>query len=71
MSEDSGMQLKDIISDVLDKSPEPATEIIRTQEDIGMALNNLPDREKNIRMRLGIGGIDIVSLGGERCKGNF
>jgi DNA-binding CsgD family transcriptional regulator len=47
----------------LDKSPESVTEIIRTKEDIGIALNDLPDREKEIiRMRFGLGGIDVVSL---------
>ncbi|MDR1418714.1 MAG: sigma-70 family RNA polymerase sigma factor [Endomicrobium sp.] len=51
------------MSDALDKSPESVTEIIRTKEDIGIALNDLPDREKEIiRMRFGLGGIDVVSL---------
>jgi RNA polymerase primary sigma factor len=63
MSEDSNIQLKDIIPDLLDKSPESVTEIIRTKEDIGIALNELPDREKEIiRMRFGLDGIDVLSL---------
>ncbi|MDR2617102.1 MAG: RNA polymerase sigma factor RpoD/SigA [Endomicrobium sp.] len=63
--EDSNIQLKDTISDVLDKSPESVTEIIRIREDISIALNDLPDREREtIRMRFGIGGIDVVSLDG-------
>ncbi|MDR0617187.1 MAG: RNA polymerase sigma factor RpoD/SigA [Endomicrobium sp.] len=65
MSEDSNIQLKDTISDVLDNSPESVTEIVRTREDISIALNDLLDREREtIRMRFGIGGIDVVSLDG-------
>ncbi|MDR2395723.1 MAG: RNA polymerase sigma factor RpoD/SigA [Endomicrobium sp.] len=63
MSEDSNIQLKDTISDVSDKSPESVTEIIRTREDISIALNDLSDREREIiRMRFGLGGIDVLSL---------
>ncbi|MDR3124392.1 MAG: RNA polymerase sigma factor RpoD/SigA [Endomicrobium sp.] len=65
ISEDSNIQLKDTISDALDKSPESVTEIIRTQDDISIALNDLPYREREtIRMRFGIGGIEVVSLDG-------
>jgi RNA polymerase primary sigma factor len=63
MGEDSNLQVKDTISDDEDKSPESVTEIIRARADIGMALNDLPDREKEVvRMRFGIGGMETMSL---------
>ncbi|MDR1245271.1 MAG: RNA polymerase sigma factor RpoD/SigA [Endomicrobium sp.] len=63
MGEDSNLQVKDTISDDEDKSPESVTEIIRARADIGMALNDLPDREKEVvRMRFGIGGMEPMSL---------
>jgi RNA polymerase sigma factor (sigma-70 family) len=46
VGEDSNLQVKDTISDDEDKSPESVTEIIRARADIGMALNDLPDRER-------------------------
>jgi RNA polymerase sigma factor (sigma-70 family) len=63
VGEDSDLQVKDTIADVEDKSTESVTEIIRTRADIGIALNELPDREKEVvRMRFGIGGMEPMSL---------
>ena len=63
IGDDSDIYVKDIIVDDNVKSPESITEIIRTNADIGAALNYLPDREKEIiRMRFGIGGIKPMSL---------
>jgi RNA polymerase primary sigma factor len=63
VGEDSDLQVKDTITDVEDKSPESVTEIIRTRADIGIALNELPDREKEVvRMHFGIGGMEPMSL---------
>jgi RNA polymerase sigma factor (sigma-70 family) len=63
VGEDSNLQVKDTISDDEDKSPESVTEIIRARADIGMALNDLPDREKEVvRMRFGLGGLEPMSL---------
>jgi RNA polymerase primary sigma factor len=63
VNEGSELQVKDIIADVEDKSPESVAEIIRTRVDIGVALNDLPDREREvIRMRFGIGGMKPMSL---------
>ncbi|MDR2818609.1 MAG: RNA polymerase sigma factor RpoD/SigA [Endomicrobium sp.] len=63
VGEDSNLQVKDTISDDEDKSPESVTEIIRARADIGMALNDLPDREKEVvRMRFGLGGMEPMSL---------
>ncbi len=62
-SDDSDIFVKDTIVDDDVKSPESITEIIRTNADIGTALNHLPDREMEIiRMRFGIGGIKPMSL---------
>ncbi|MDR2399034.1 MAG: RNA polymerase sigma factor RpoD/SigA [Endomicrobium sp.] len=63
IDEDSELQVKDTIIDVEETSPESVTEIIRTRADIGMALNDLPDREREVvRMRFGIGGLEPMSL---------
>lgn len=63
IGDDSDIFVKDIIVDDNVKSPESVTEIIRTNADIGAALNYLPDREREIiRMRFGIGGIKPMSL---------
>jgi RNA polymerase primary sigma factor len=63
LNEDSELQIKDTIVDVEDKSPESVAEIVRTRADIGIALNDLPDREREvIRMRFGIGGMEPMSL---------
>jgi len=63
IGDDSDIFVKDIIVDDNIKSPESVTEIIRTNADIGAALNYLPDREKEIiRMRFGIGGFKPMSL---------
>lgn len=63
IGDDSDIFVKDIIVDDNVKSPESITEIIRTNADIGTALNYLPDREREIiRMRFGIGGIKPMSL---------
>jgi RNA polymerase primary sigma factor len=63
IQEDSELHFKDTIADVKDKSPESVTEVIRTRADIGLALNELSDREREIiRMRFGIGGIAPMSL---------
>lgn len=63
VGEDSNLQVKDTISDDEDKLPESVTEIIRARADIGMALNDLPDREKEVvRMRFGLGGMEPMSL---------
>ncbi|MDR1695267.1 MAG: RNA polymerase sigma factor RpoD/SigA [Endomicrobium sp.] len=63
ISDDSDIFVKDIIVDDQVKSPESVTEVIRTNSDIGTALNHLPDREREIvRMRFGIGGIKPMSL---------
>lgn len=62
LGDDSEVFVKDIIIDDV-KTPESITEIIRTNDDIGTALNHLPDREREIiRMRFGIGGIKPMSL---------
>ncbi len=63
IGDDSDIFIKDIIVDDKVKSPESITEIIRTNADIGTALNYLPDREREIiRMRFGIGGTKPMSL---------
>jgi RNA polymerase sigma factor, sigma-70 family len=63
IGDDSDIFVKDIIIDEDVKSPESVTEIIRTNADIGQALNYLPLREREIiRMRFGIGGIKPMSL---------
>jgi len=63
IGDDSDIYIKDIIVDDKIKSPESVTEIIRTNSDIGTALNFLPPREKEIiRMRFGLGGIKPMSL---------
>jgi RNA polymerase primary sigma factor len=63
VNEDSQLQIKDTIADVEDKSPESVAEIVRTMADIGIALNDLADKQKEvIRMRFGIGGMKPMSL---------
>lgn len=63
IGDDSDIFVKDIIVDEQVKSPESVTEIIRTNADIGLALNYLPPREREIiRMRFGLGGIKPMSL---------
>lgn len=63
IGDDSDIFVKDIIIDEHVKSPESVTEIIRTNADIGQALNYLPPREREIiRMRFGLGGIKPMSL---------
>ncbi|MCL2145167.1 MAG: RNA polymerase sigma factor RpoD/SigA [Endomicrobia bacterium] len=63
IGDDSDIFVKDIIVDEDVKSPESVTEIIRTNSDIGQALDYLPPREREIiRMRFGIGGIKPMSL---------
>lgn len=63
IGDDSDIFVKDIIIDEDVKSPESVTEIIRTNADIGQALNYLPPREREIiRMRFGLGGIKPMSL---------
>jgi RNA polymerase primary sigma factor len=63
IGDDSDIFVKDIIVDEEVKSPESVTEIIRTNADIGAALNYLPPREREIiRMRFGLGGIKPMSL---------
>ena len=63
IGDDSDIFVKDIIIDEDVKSPESVTEIIRTNSDIGQALNYLPPREREIiRMRFGIGGMKPMSL---------
>jgi len=63
IGEDEAVFVKDILPDETHKSPESVTEIIRTRDDIAMALNQLPVREREIvRMRFGIGGIKPMSL---------
>ncbi|MDR1942472.1 MAG: RNA polymerase sigma factor RpoD/SigA [Endomicrobium sp.] len=63
IGDDSDIYVKDVIVDDKIKSPESITEIIRTNADIGSALNYLPVREKEIiRMRFGLGGIKPMSL---------
>jgi RNA polymerase primary sigma factor len=63
IDEDSELQVKDTIIDAEETSPESVTEVIRTSADIGMALNDLPDREREVvRMRFGIGGLEPMSL---------
>jgi RNA polymerase primary sigma factor len=63
VNEESQLQVKDTIVDIEDKSPESVAEIVRTRLDIGIALNDLPDREREvIRMRFGIGGMEPMSL---------
>jgi RNA polymerase primary sigma factor len=63
IGDESDIQFKDTIADVQDKSPESVTEVIRTRADIGIALNDLPDREKEVvRMRFGLGGVTPMSL---------
>lgn len=63
IGDDSDIYVKDIIIDEDVKSPESVTEIIRTNADIGVALNLLPPREREIiRMRFGLGGIKPMSL---------
>lgn len=63
LSDDSEVFVKDVIIDDSVKTPESITEIIRTNDDIGAALNHLPDREREIiRMRFGIGGFKPMSL---------
>jgi len=63
IGDDSDIYIKDIIVDDKIKSPESVTEIVRTNTDIGTALNYLPPREKEIiRMRFGLGGIKPMSL---------
>jgi RNA polymerase primary sigma factor len=63
ISEESNIQLKDIISDISDKSPESFAEITKTEKDIILASNNLSERERKIIcMRFGLCGKDILSL---------
>jgi RNA polymerase sigma factor (sigma-70 family) len=63
IGDDSDVFVKDFVADDKIKSPESVTEIIRTNADIGKALDYLPEREKEvIRMRFGIGGFKPVSL---------
>ncbi|MDR1196475.1 MAG: RNA polymerase sigma factor RpoD/SigA [Endomicrobium sp.] len=63
IGDDSDIFVKDIIIDEEVKSPESVTEIIRTNADIGAALDYLPPREREIiRMRFGLGGIKPMSL---------
>ncbi|MCL2390129.1 MAG: sigma-70 family RNA polymerase sigma factor [Endomicrobia bacterium] len=63
INDDSDIFVKDTIVDDQVKSPESVTEIIRTNADIGKALNYLPDREREIvMMRFGIGGVKPMSL---------
>ncbi|MDR2427304.1 MAG: RNA polymerase sigma factor RpoD/SigA [Endomicrobium sp.] len=59
----SDIFVKDVIVDEEVKSPESVTEIIRTNADIGTALNYLLPREREIiRMRFGLGGVKPMSL---------
>ncbi|MCL2484848.1 MAG: RNA polymerase sigma factor RpoD/SigA [Endomicrobia bacterium] len=63
IDEEEEIFIKDIIIDEKVKSPESVTEIIRTNADIGTALNYLPVREMEVvRMRFGIGGLKPMSL---------
>jgi RNA polymerase primary sigma factor len=63
IGDDSDIYIRDVIIDDKIKSPESVTEIIRTNSDIGTALNYLQPREKEIiRMRFGLGGIKPMSL---------
>jgi RNA polymerase sigma factor (sigma-70 family) len=63
IGDNSDIFVKDIIIDEDVKSPESVTKIIRTNADIGQALNYLPPREREIiRMRFGLGGIKPMSL---------
>ena len=63
IDEEGNIFIRDIISDKKSASPETTSELLRQNDDLCIAINHLPTREKNIvLMRFGLQGHPQLSL---------
>jgi RNA polymerase primary sigma factor len=63
LDEDENLTLKDIVTDKETREPDKLFSALRLQDEVGLALNKLPAREKDIlTLRFGLGGGKSATL---------